>query len=177
MATNEDALDLDNVLGEFDQIESNADSKLQVKNRFQQLANDKREIAQQKEAEAKARAEAEARAKEAEMKAEFYKNFNSVSSKYPEAANFQDQILERVSKGIDMEEATLGILAKEGKFGAPAPAPMPTPSPEGGSALNTIPDGPKDLADMSQNEMFDALREAEKNGELQQTLRRGINLG
>lgn len=171
---NIDELDIN--LDELDQVDANADKKLQVRNRYQQLANDKRQLAQEKDAEAKARAEAEAKALEAEKKVEFYKNFNQITSKYPEATNFQDQILERVSKGLDMEEATLGLLAKEGKLQAPPPPQGEPLRPEGGSAINSL-QGPKETSDMNENEMLDSLRELEQSGELQKTLRSGLRIG
>lgn len=170
--------ELDLNLDELDQLESNADNKLKVKNRFQQLANDKRELAQKNEAEAKARTEAEARAKEAESKLEFFKNFSTVTSKYPGAAEFQDQILERVAKGIDIEEAAIGILAKEGKYQAPPQPQQPiTPAPraEGGSSINIMAE-PKGMEQMNSNDMLDSLKELEKTGDLQQALRGGINI-
>lgn len=164
-------------LDELTQLDSQAEEKLKAKNRYQQLANDNRDLAQQREAESKARADAEAKAQEAEKKVEFYKNFSKISSKYPEAANFQDQILERVNKGLDVEEATLGLLAKEGKLNPPTAQPMDMPNPIGGSALNSLEAGPRDARDMNTGEMLDSLRDLEKSGELQRALRSGINAG
>lgn len=170
----ENELDLN--LDELDQVEASADKKLQVKNRFQQLANDKRALAQEKEAIEKAKAEAEAKAVQLEREREFYKSFNQLSSRYPEAANYQDQILERVNKGYDVEEATLGLLAKEGKLGGAAPQTKPiSVSAEGGSATNNITEGEKPLNDMTEAEKFSQLQEMEKSGELLQALRAGIN--
>lgn len=162
-------------LDDLDQVEQNADKKLQVRNRFQQLANAKTEAQQKAEAESKARADAEAKAQEAEKRVEFYKNFSQLSSKHPGAVDYQDQIYDRFSKGLDMEEATLGILAKEGKLGS-TPNPQEVIRPEGGSALNSM-EGPKDLQDMNQNDMLDSLKDFEKTGDLQRALRGGINVG
>ncbi len=159
----------------LDEIETNADKTLSVRNRFQQLANEKNEARQGKEtAEARVK-ELEAQALQVEKERDFHKTFSSLSAKYPEAANYQEQVLERVNKGYDQEEAVLAVLAKEGKLGnQPAPAPRPIAA-EGGSAVTNVNVGEKSISDLSMAEKLEQLRELEKSGELQQTLRQGIN--
>jgi hypothetical protein len=166
---------LDLNLDELDQIEANADKKLQVKNRFQQLSDKVKSEAQEKE---KAQAEAKANAERIvalEKEAESLKTFSQLSSKYPEASNYQEQILERVNKGYDPEEATLAVLAKEGKLAMPEP-PRPE-GVEGGSAMTRIPEGDKPPGDMSTGEKLSALQELEKSGELLRAMKSGINTG
>ena len=166
---------LDLNLDDLDQIEVNADKKLQVKNRFQQLSDKVKSEAQEKE---KAQAEAKANAERIailEKEAESLKTFSQLSSKYPEASNFQEQILERVNKGYDPEEATLAVLAKEGKLAQQAP-PKPEGA-EGGSAMTQIPEGEKTPGDMSMNEKLEALKQLEKSGELLRAMKSGINTG
>ncbi len=169
----ENELDLN--LDELDQIDRNADTKLQVKNRFQQLANDKRTLAQEKE-----QAVAEAQAKAAELgqalkTAEFYKTFSQVSSKHPEAINYQEQILEKVNTGLSTEDATLLILAKEGKLSS-QPVERPVENVAGGSALNQMSEGDKSPNQLNENEKLQALQEMEKSGELLQALKSGLNI-
>lgn len=159
---------------DLDQIETDAEKKLQARNRYQQLANEKNEARQKAEAAEQAKAVAEAKAAQLEKEREFYKNFTQLSSKYPEATHYQEQILERVNKGYDLEEAALGLLAKEGKLGVSS-QPVRTPSIEGGSALNNISEGDKPLQEMSAAEKLAQLQELEKTGELAQALRAGIN--
>lgn len=169
----ENELDLN--LEDLDQMEVNADKKLQVKNRFQQLSDKVKQEAQEKE---KAQGEVKAHQERItllEKEANFLKEFSKLTSKHPEASNFQDQILERVNKGMDAEEATVAVLYKEGKLGN-APAPTPTaPHPEGGSAMTQLPETDKTLNDMSVSEKRTALQDLEKSGELNQALRAGIN--
>lgn len=158
----------------LDEIESNSEQKLQVKNRFQQLSDKVKLEAQEKDkalAEAKANAE---KAEQAQKETEFYKSFSQLSSKHPEAINYQAQILDRVNRGYDAEEATLAVLAKEGKL-TQAPQQVRTPSAEGGSAMTNISEGDKPLNDLTRDEKLSALQELEKSGELQQALRAGIN--
>lgn len=167
--------ELDLNLDELDQIETNADNKLQVRNRFQQLANDKRTLAQEKEQVERERGEAQAKATQLEKELAFHKNFSQLSAKHPEAINFQDQILERVNKGMDAEEATVAVLFKEGKLNNQPPIQTQTFSPEGGSSINQLSEGDKSPNDMNVNDKLIALQELEKSGELAQALRAGIN--
>ncbi len=157
----------------LDDLDQNADKQLQIKNRYQQLANDKRDLSQKLEAEGKAKAEAEAKLAQMEKETNFFKTFSQISSKHPEATNYQDQILERVNRGMDAEEATVAVLYKEGKL-TPTPAPKP-PIAEGGSAVTNVNVGEKSLNDLTMAEKLAELRELEKSGELQQVLRQGIN--
>ena len=159
-------------LEELDQIDANADNKLKVKNRFQQLSDNVKLQAQEKE---KAQAEAKANAERVailEKETSFLKTFSQLSSKHPEAANYQEQILERVNKGMDAEEATIAVLYKEGKLNQAPPA---KPQVEGGSSMTQMPEGDKLPSDMNLTEKRAALEEMEKTGELNRALRAGIN--
>lgn len=100
-------------------------------------------------AEAKKREKVEAESEANKKEAEFYKTFNTSSSKYQGAAEFQDKIKELVvTKGYDMEDAMVAVLNKEGKF-------IPTQterreSPAGGSAVSNLPaGGDKSIDEMS----------------------------
>ena len=169
----EENLDLN--LDDLDQIEANADKKLQVKNRFQQLSDKVKSEAQEKEnAQAEAKANAE-RITALEKEAESLKTFSTLSSKYPEASNYQEQILERVNKGYDPEEATVAVLAKEGKLAQQAP-PKPEGA-EGGSAMTHISEGDKPIGELNASEKLAQLQELEKSGELVRAMRSGINTG
>lgn len=158
---------------DLDQIESQEEKKLQVKDRFAKLSSDySRTQKEKEEAEAKLKAAEEARTK-AERDVEFFKNFSQVTSKHPEASNFQDQILERVNKGMDTEEATVAVLYKEGKLGGiqAAQAPQDVGKVAGGSAPNT-PSADKDFYDMNLEEKRNVMNELEKTGELERLLAR-----
>ncbi len=169
MENNELDLNLD-----LDQIESNSEQKLQVKNRFQQLSDKVKTEAQEKD---KALAEVErlkAEKEQSDKKAQFMETFSSLSAKHPEATNYREQILERVNKGYDPEEATLAVLAKEGKLGQMS-QPVVRQQVEGGSAMTQMSETDKSNKDMSSDEKLIALLEMEKSGELTQALRAGIN--
>lgn len=162
--------DLDLNLEELDAIEASADNKLKVKNRFQVLSDKVKSEAQAREqAEAKFKEQSDALSK-AEKETQFLKTFNQLSSKHPEASNYQDQILERVNKGYDPEEAVLAVLAKEGKLNVAQPAQRQVQA-EGGSAINNVAEGDKSFKDMSETDKLSVLEEAERSGELAQALR------
>lgn len=143
------------------QIEQNAQDNIKSKNaveeRMQKLANDK------VEAESKAKTESEGRIA-AEKEASFYKGFSGSISKYPQANEYQDAIKEKVMSGYDIEDATVAVLAKEGKLTTPT---QERQSPAGGSASNQIQSkGGKSVAEMSREERREALKEAEARGDL-----------
>ena len=160
-----DELNLD-----LDNIEAQESEKLKVKDRFAKLSSDYSQTKKEKEeAEAKLKAEADAKL-QAEKERDFYKSFSQVSSKHPEATNYQDQILERVSKGMDTEEATVAVLYKEGKLSIPQPK-VDVGNVAGGSAPNT-PSVEKDFSEMTLDEKKGVMKELEKTGELERILTR-----
>lgn len=156
----------------LDNIESNVEEKLKVKNRFEKLSEKVIETSKERDdALAKIQMETDAKV-QLEKERDFYKTFSQISSKHPEAANYQDQILERVNKGYDAEEAALAVLAKEGKLNYQPTPPIQgsKPQAEGGSAATTFP-GDKSLQDMSTEEKRNLLLEADKDGSLMSALR------
>ena len=109
----------------------------------------------------------------AEKEVDFFKNFSQMTSKYSGANEYQDQIKEKVMAGYDVEDATISILAKEGKFVTPEPSPLPRESPIGGSAVNAMKSGgDKSIGEMTQEERKSALLQAEaEGGEISKILR------
>ena len=160
---NEDLnLDLDN-------LEVQAEEKLKVKNRFEKLSEKVILTSKERdEALSKAQADAEAKVK-AEKERDFYKDFSANVSKYPGASEYQDKILEKVNSGYSTEDAMVAVLVKEGKFTSETIQPD-KPQVEGGSATTAM-SGDKSLNDMSATEKLEALKEAEKSGDLVNALR------
>lgn len=92
----------------------------------------------------KAKADADARADAAQKEADFFKGFNAVASKYQGASEYQDKIREKAALGLDIEEATMLVMAKEGKYTPPV---QEQPLAAGGSAsigITDITDKPLD---------------------------------
>lgn len=111
---------------------------------------------------------------ESDKERDFYKGFNTMASKYQGAADHQDKILEKVKAGYDIEDATVAVLSREGKLGAPAEqpgvtqAPIAQPSsPAGGSASFSPPINPdRKPSEMNLDELRSALVEAERKGDI-----------
>lgn len=156
-------------LEQLDHIESNAEEKLKVKNRFQQLS-EKVITASKERDDALAKVQAEAEAKsQLEKERDFYKDFSANVSKYPSASEFQDKILEKVKAGYSTEDAMVSVLNKEGKL-VPTPEVKIEPNVAGGSATTAMP-GDKTLEQMSASEKLDALKDLEGSGEISKVLR------
>lgn len=154
----------------LDNLEVQAEEKLKVKNRFQTLSDKVATTSKERdEALAKAQAEAEAKA-QLEKERDFYKDFSVNISKYPTAAEYQDKILEKVRAGYTTEDAMVAVLNKEGKLTAPPAEPKTPPQAEGGSATTQMV-GEKTLDQMTAAEKFEALKEADKTGDLISALR------
>jgi len=135
-----------------------------------------KDLSEKVETTAKERDEANAAKLAAEKETEFYKGFSKVATKYEGAADYQDKILEKVNSGYDLEDATISVLAKAGKFTAPV---KERSSPAGGSASTAIQAGDdKPVNEMSRQEKRAALIEMERTqpGSLSQTLR-STNVG
>jgi hypothetical protein len=114
-------------------------------------------------AEAKAKAEAELA--EAKKDADFFKSFNQVSAKYQGAGEYQDKIREKANLGLDVEEATMLVLTKEGKYTPPI-QPIERNNPAGGSASTSIADqADKPFDKMSKDEMRSQIQDLESRGE------------
>jgi len=100
---------------------------------------------------------------------DFYAGFADSIAKYPGANEYKEAIKEKVLAGYDPEDATISVLAKEGKY---APQGQPEvveslESPAGGSAVNQMNlKGDKTPQEMNREELRAALVDAEKRGEL-----------
>ncbi len=148
--------------------EQEEEKPTRAENRFKDLS-DKVELT------AKERDEATAKSAALEKENQFYKGFSKVSSKYQDAGEYQDKILEKYNAGYDMEDAAISVLAKAGKL-TNMPAPTTRQSPVGGSATTAMSSGgDKPVSEMSRDEKRAALEDIEReSGGITQMLRRGI---
>jgi len=99
---------------------------------------------------------------------DFFKGFSTLSpEKYPNVAEHQDAIRDKVLAGYSMEDAALTVLAKEGKLPQVEVAPEVKEDVAGGSAPNAITsDGEKTLAEMTMEDKRAKLVELETKGEI-----------
>ena len=153
MADEDLDLDLNN-----EDISREKDRNKKLADKVKATSEERDTLAKAKEEEAKARATAE-------KERDFFKNFNQVSAKYQGASEYQDKILEKVNAGYDVEDATISILAKEGKYN-PAPPKVESERVAGGSATTTIRGSDdKTPENMSQDERRATLLDYEAKGE------------
>lgn len=131
--------------------------------------NKSRGIERNKDLSEKVKLTAEERDKErqareaAEKEVSFYKGFTKITSKYPQAADHEDKIREKVLAGYDVEDAAVAVLNKAGKL---IPPKQDKEIVAGGSAINQPAQGVKTPREMSQAERLAALKEAEARGDI-----------
>ncbi len=161
---------MDDIEIDLDNAGIQAEGKLKVKNRFEQLSE--KVILTSKERDEKAALATQLTAEKAELSKErdFYKDFSTNVSKYPNASEYQSQILEKVKAGYSTEDAMVSVLAKEGKLSPQAPKAPDLGTIEGGSAPTNF-TGDKQLSDMTPAEKLAALGDADRAGALVGALR------
>jgi outer membrane murein-binding lipoprotein Lpp len=135
-----------------------------VSTRIKALSDKVETTAKERDEFAKAKEEADEARLKAEKERDFYANFTDSVAQRPQASEYKDAIKEKVFAGYTVEDATVSVLAKEGKLTVEA---QPRQAPIGGSANTSIPDGAtKSVDEMSTDDKLKALFEAEKRGEI-----------
>ena len=145
-------------------------------NRFTKLTQKVGESEKKLAEESKARADAEAAKLTAEKERDFYSSFADSAGQYPEASNFKDAIKEKVMSGYSVEDATVAVLAKEGKLNNYTPPAPKMDSPAGGSATTAMRnEGNKSLSEMTRAEKRSELERIEaEGGDLSRILRKNF---
>ena len=133
-----------------------------VEKRIKQLSNKVKLTSNERDEYAKLNKNLETERDTAKKEVEFYSSLSETTDKYPAAKEYKDKIKEKVLAGYTVEDATVAVLAKEGKLSAGQPV---VDNPAGGSATNLPISGePKPLNDMSREE---------KRGEVLKAMDRG----
>ncbi len=159
----EDELDLDG-------IEVGIEEKLKVKNRFEKLSEKVILTSKERDEKAQLADRLQGEVSNISKERDFYKDFSGNISKYPNASQFQDKILEKVRLGYSTEDAMVSVLAKEGQLSTSQPVQQrPASQIEGGSAPTMV-EGNKSLEDMTATEKYSMLADADKTGELARAL-------
>lgn len=146
---------------EFD-LDTDTEDITRKDKRLKSLSDKVKEKDEALSTESEARKKAEEERDSIRKENEFFKGFNTVSSKYQGASEFQEQIFEKVKAGYDVEDATISVLAREGKFTAPK---QEIDSAAGGSASTTLSGGEKTMDEMSRDEKRAQLADLESRGE------------
>lgn len=153
----------------LENVEANTEERLKVKNRFEKLSEKVILTSKERDELAEAKKQLEAEKSSLEKERDFFKDFSTNVSKYPQATAYQDKILEKVKAGYTTEDAMVAVLNKEGKL-IPQEPQMSQAQVEGGSAPTTM-EGEKSFEDMKPEEKFAKLAELDKTGALANALR------
>lgn len=137
-----------------------------VEKRIKGLSEKVKLTSQERDELAKAKAELEAERDTISKERDFYASFSDSISKYPTASEYKESIKEKVMSGYTVEDATVAVLAKEGKLSSSPTPEAPKDNPAGGSAVVNPGSGEKGLDEMSRDEKRAALVEALGNGPL-----------
>jgi hypothetical protein len=150
----------------LDRIEQDIENKNNITRRMQSLVEAKKRSESERDKALKVKQSLEDEKKVLAKERDFYSSFSDSLGKYPDAKDFKDKIKEKVLQGYDVEDATVSVLAKEGKLNQTAPV-AERETVAGGSAPTQLKTGgQKPISDMSQAERRAALMEAESKGEL-----------
>lgn len=151
------------------------DSINKTQKRITDLSTKVRDIATERDSERQAREAAEQKVAALEKEKEFYAGFTGMSGKYSGANEYAEDIKAKFNAGYTLEDATVAVLASNGKFGgsvapiAQVAPPPPAPAAGGSASYTPPPSGDKSVRDMTRDEKRAALMEAEKRGDISLT--------
>jgi len=156
---------------DLDSLEREVDINNKVERRIKDLSEKVRLTSTERDELAQAKQALESEKQVLSKERDFYASFTDSTAKYPGAHEFKDKIREKVMAGYDVEDATVAVLAKEGKLSSAESAPVVEKSnPAGGSATTALKGtGQKSIGEMSRDEMRQALMDAETRGDISMT--------
>lgn len=135
-----------------------------AENRIKELSNKVKLASEERDESKRLKDETDMKLVELQKERDFYSQFSDVISTHPAARDHKDDILAKVKIGYTVEDATVSVLAKAGKY---APARVASETPAGGSANVAPPQGgKKQIKEMTQNEKREALIAAETRGDI-----------
>ena len=162
-----DELDID-----LDQLEADINNKNKIQKIITDLSEKVKITSDERDSLSLRAQQLEVERDNANKERDFYSKFSESSSKYQGANEFKDKIREKVMAGYDVEDATVAVLAKEGKLGSPTAQVAERDTVAGGSATTAMSGtGEKSLHEMSREEKRAALME--DPGALDRALKRG----
>lgn len=169
---------------DLEELDRDIEKTQKVEKRIRDLSEKVRLTSEERDEQARLLKERDQALNEKDKTIEFLTSFGDATQKYPDAIGFRDAIKEKVLKGYSVEDATVAVLAQEGKLSNQSPqlkegektiekAPQEQKSeskienPAGGSAINRpLADGSKSIGEMTRDEKLAALLEAERRGDL-----------
>ena len=156
-----DELDID-----LDQLDENINKTNRVEQRLKDLSEKVRNTAQERDSLTEATKTLQVERDDALKERDFYAKFSDSTAKYAGAHEFKDKIREKVMAGYDVEDATVAVLAKEGKLSQPTQVVEKDTVAGGSSATAMSGGGQKTLSEMTRDEKRAKLVEAEAKGDI-----------
>lgn len=155
---------------DLEQLDTELETQNKVEKRIKDLSEKVKLTSEERDEKEKLLKESSEKIAGLEKERDFFSSFGDSVSKYPQASAFKDAIKEKVLHGYTVEDATIAVLAKEGKLTGESStnvAPVKRENPAGGSAINQpMSGGQKPLSEMTREEKRAALMEAEARGDL-----------
>lgn len=129
--------------------------------RIKQLSDKVKTTAEERDAERTAKEAETAGRISAEKERDFYSSFADTSSQYPQAKDFKDDIKAKVLAGYSVEDATVSVLAKNGKLTTSVVKDGTVGTSAGGSASTHLPNngGDKSVSEMTPEERKQAVHD------------------
>jgi len=142
-------------------LDETSDNK--VEKRIKELSKKVKLTSQERDELIKTKQKLEVERDSAKKEVEFYSSFSNATDKYPGAKDFKEKIKEKVLAGYTVEDATVAVLASEGKL----TTPTETENVAGGSATNPPSEGgPKPLEEMTREEKREEVLKAVERGDI-----------
>lgn len=158
---------------DLDQLDADINNKNKIQKRITDLSEKVKLTSEERDSLAKEKNTLQIERDSIAKERDFYSKFSDSSAKYQGANEFKDKILEKVKQGYDVEDATVAVLAKEGKLGSPSAQVAEKDTVAGGSATTALRgDGTKSLKEMTRDEKRAMLMENE--GDVENIMRRGL---
>ena len=155
---------------DLDQLDTDIEKENKVEKRIKDLSDKVKLTSEERDEKEKLVKERDEKIVGLEKERDFYSSFGDSMAKYPQASAFKDAIKEKVLHGYTVEDATISVLAKEGKLETPKETPVKPNAAQaaaGGSAVTQTPSNEvKPVNQMTQAERRAALVEAEQRGDL-----------
>src|SRR3990167_248738 len=100
---------------DLDQLEADREEKERAEKRFKDLSEKVRLTSEERDEKDKLVKERDEKIVGLEKERDFFSSFGDSVAKYPQASAYKDAIKEKVLHGYTVEDATISVLAKEGK--------------------------------------------------------------
>lgn len=156
---NGDVLDLEG-------LDKDIEAKNRTEKRIKDLSEKVRLTSEERDEKDKLLAQERAEKEALQKERDFLNSFGDSLSKHPNAAQFKDEIKDKVLKGYSVEDATISTLAAKGQYSAPREVKIENVAGGSASVNQPITDAQKQVGQMSRDEKREALLEAEKRGDI-----------